>query len=424
MRIGIVGAGFAGLTCAYRLSQSGDEVSVFEASSRVGGLAQGFTLPGWEWPLEKFYHHLFSNDSAIIRLSQEVGWPAVFYRPSTAIFSEGRIYPFDAPRHLLAFPELAVPDRLRMGTVLAFLKFFPFWKPLERITADEFLTKSMGPTGYEKIWKPLLLSKFGKHYRDVNAAWFWARIHKRTPRLGYFRRGFQGLADCLQQSCERLGARFFLDCPVREIRPRKGRLTLSSARGVMDFDRVVVTANTHLFLQATPGLPREYAASLQKLAFLDALVVVLVVRKQVLPDCYWLNIIDPKHPFVAVIEHTNMVDSAHYNGQHIVYLGTYLSPDHPSFSLKQEEVSAMAVDELAAINSAFRSSDVVERFVFRGRGAQPVIPVDYSSRLPTMETPIPNLFLANMSLVYPWDRGTNYAVELGERAAARIKGSR
>jgi monoamine oxidase len=37
MRVAVIGAGIAGLHCAYRLHQSGVDVTVFEASSRVGG---------------------------------------------------------------------------------------------------------------------------------------------------------------------------------------------------------------------------------------------------------------------------------------------------------------------------------------------------------------------------------------------------
>src|SRR5207247_1405288 len=36
-RIAVVGAGLAGLTCAYRLKQAGYSAEIFEASDRVGG---------------------------------------------------------------------------------------------------------------------------------------------------------------------------------------------------------------------------------------------------------------------------------------------------------------------------------------------------------------------------------------------------
>jgi len=37
-----------------------------------------------------------------------------------------------------------------------------------------------------------------------------------------------------------------------------------------------------------------------------------------------------------------------------------------------------------------------------------------------MEIAIKNISPANIQQVYPWDRGTNYAVELGEKVADAI----
>ncbi|MDP3941775.1 MAG: oxidoreductase, partial [bacterium] len=60
---------------------------------------------------------------------------------------------------------------------------------------------------------------------------------------------------------------------------------------------------------------------------------------------------------------------------------------------------------------------------FKAPFAQPVIPVNYSKMIPATHTPLKNVFLANIEQVYPWDRGTNYAVELGEKVANIISNS-
>ena len=52
--------------------------------------------------------------------------------------------------------------------------------------------------------------------------------------------------------------------------------------------------------------------------------------------------------------------------------------------------------------------------------AQPIPLVNHSRNIPDLRTPIPGLYFASMSQVYPWDRGTNFAVEIGRRAVQRM----
>jgi hypothetical protein len=40
--------------------------------------------------------------------------------------------------------------------------------------------------------------------------------------------------------------------------------------------------------------------------------------------------------------------------------------------------------------------------------------------LPPFKTPLKNVLLSNIEQVYPWDRGTNYAIELGEKIAKLV----
>ena len=63
-----------------------------------------------------------------------------------------------------------------IGFVGLFLRLTNNWRALEKVTADSWMMKWAGKNVYEKMWKPLLVGKFGPFYRDVNMAWMWARI--------------------------------------------------------------------------------------------------------------------------------------------------------------------------------------------------------------------------------------------------------
>ncbi len=71
MDYAILGGGALGLMAAYRLSQAGQSVMLFEQEPLAGGLAAGFRIDDiW---LEKFYHHLFRSDTTAIRIIEELG---------------------------------------------------------------------------------------------------------------------------------------------------------------------------------------------------------------------------------------------------------------------------------------------------------------------------------------------------------------
>lgn len=420
MRVGIIGAGFTGLSAALKLVENGIDVEVYDFEKFVGGLASGFSLPDWDWSVERFYHHIFSNDDSIIRLAKKIDWEPIFFRPTTAVYFNGNTYPFDTPLHLLRFPHLSFQEKLRMGAVLGFLKANPWWRPLERLRAEDFLSKTMGKSGFQKIWEPLLKAKFGPLAHEVNAAWFWTRIKKRTSRLGYFERGFQGLADKVRDSVIEGGGSVLLNNRVQNIRTTGKQLEIISKKSKKRFDRVLITTNIPAFLGMVEDLPTQYRKKLLDFRSLDALVVVLVLRKQLKENPYWINISDRKMPFVVVVEHTKMIDAKYYAGNHIVYLGAYLPRNHKHFTLSKAGVADLALDQLKTINPNFNKKNLLKSFVFKAKEAQPVITLNYSSKILNIRTPIKNLYLGNMNMVYPWDRQANYAVELGERIAKII----
>jgi protoporphyrinogen oxidase len=425
MKIAIVGAGITGLTAAYDLAKHGHAVTVYEAHPYAGGLAAGFRDERWEWPLDRFYHHWFASDLDVAALIGELGARdrLFFPRPTTSIYHQGRIYPFDSPLRVLRFTPISLVDRLRVGLVTLYLRLTRNWQPLEGITAEEWTRRAVGGRAYEVLWKPLLVSKFGEeHYRDVNMAWLWARLHKRTARLGYFVGGFQGFADLLVERVRAQGGEVRLEAAVQAVRHvAEGCLRLETAAGSADYEQVIATCSPQEMLRLTPDLPADYAAQLAHLKSMGALVLVLALRRSLVSRHYWINIpAGEGFPFMGLVEHTNYISPQHYGGDHLVYCGDYLPPEHPSFAYTREQLLEAYLPGLVKINPDFRLDWVRASWMFTETYAQPVPGLHHSRHVPPLQTPIPGLWLANMSQVYPWDRGSNYAVELGRRVAREV----
>jgi protoporphyrinogen oxidase len=136
---------------------------------------------------------------------------------------------------------------------------------------------------------------------------------------------------------------------------------------------------------------------------------------------YWFNLPkDAGFPFLALVEHTNFVSPKHFGGDHLVYCGDYLESDHAYFQLSQEELLQRFLPALGRFNPHFNPDWVKNVWLFRTPYAQPVPLVNHSKNIPDIRTPMAGLYFASMSQVYPWDRGTNFAVEIGRRAAGMM----
>jgi protoporphyrinogen oxidase len=424
-RVAIIGAGPAGLAAAHDLNKAGYAVAIYEAAPEVGGLAAGFKAAHWSWSLERFYHHWFASDKHMLSFIAELGWSreVLFPRPYTVVYYEGKFQPLDSIGEAAKFTlrHFSLIDFVRFGMVGVFLKLTPRWQSLEKVTADAWMRKWVGTRIYNALWRPLLVGKFGEENLNVvNMAWFWARIHSRTTRLGTFTGGFQLFLDKLADVLRSRGVEIRLKSAVTGVRKTEAGLVVETAAAAETYDAVISTSSPALMARLAPDLPAGYSDSLRALKSMGAVVLVVTLDRQ-LTQYYWHNL--PKEagfPFLALVEHTNFIPPEHYGGDHIIYCGDYLDPDHEYFRLSKEELLERFLPAFTRVNAAFDRSWVKDAWLWRAAYAQPIPSVNHSQHIPPIKTPVPGLYFASMSQVYPWDRGTNFAVEIGRRTARMV----
>lgn len=427
MRIAIIGAGVGGMAAAYDLLKAGHDVTIYEAADYVGGLAAGFKEPGWDWSVERFYHHWFQTDHDMMGLIDELGWKdqVVTRRPFTVMYHNGKFYPFDSYLYALLYPGLGFGlNKIRFGLVGVYLRLTSNWRSFEKYTTDAWMRKWAGDKVYEAMWEPMVIGKFGKRYaKVVNMAWMWARFHARTTQLSTFQGGFQAFADRFAARLQEMGAHIRLETPVQSITPTPdGHLSLAAAGGEEVYDQCLATISPGLLARMAPGLPADYLQGLLALKSIGAVVMTLALKHQLSKEgYYWFNL--PKSagfPFLALVEHTNYLSPQYFNGDHILYIGDYLEPEHEFFRLSKEEILQRYLPALSRFNPEFKPDWVRQSWLHRTTYAQPVPLVNHSQNIPAIRTPLAGLYFASMSQVYPWDRGTNYAVQIARRAARQM----
>jgi protoporphyrinogen oxidase len=423
-RVVVVGAGVGGLAAAIRLGERGHDVTVIDPAPVVGGLAGGFRLGGSS--VERYYHHVFRSDTVAQKWITDLGLGGrLEFRPATmGFYAGGCLHSFGTPASLLRFPLLSPRDRIRLGLRIRELASEPTPAPYEHLPAVEWLRHRASLAEMRVFWMPLLRAKFGRDAEKVSMAWLWARFRARVggptlgrERLGYLRGGFQQLGDRMAERVRELGADIRLKTRVEGIDVVDGAVTtVRTSDGVITPDAVVWTPSLNALARLVPDLPTPLRDSYAGIVYHSAVVMVVELARSVLP-CYWVTIGDSSLPFTVAVEHTRFIPAGDYGGRTIVYLGRYAPADDPVMLQDEEVIRKQFLDAAAvAFDPMFRAP--LASHLFRAPGAQPIVPPGWSDSRPPLRSGIAGLVLANMAQIYPWDRGVNYSLELGEEAAA------
>jgi protoporphyrinogen oxidase len=428
-RCAVVGAGLTGLVAAYRLAQAGLRVAVFERYPEAGGLVVSFQVGGE--PLECFYHHLFTTDADYIALAEELGLgDAIEWLPSRmGMYSRGQLWDFGTPASLLRFSPLSWPDKARFAWSTLRLRHLADYRRLEAVTARDWIVRHAGQRVYDTVWGPLLEQKFADMAEQVSMVWLWGKVYlrgrSRSPsglgeRLGYMRGGFRQLIEILVDCLRERDVELHLASPVLRIAEADAGLTVRTRKAEEVFSMVLFTA-APAELAATIGdsVPVPYLEQLRGLPHTGALCVVLELDRSLSPY-YWINIADREFPFGGLMEHTNYIPAARYGGRRVLYISKYMFANNPLWTMRDDDVWRVYLPFLRRINPDFDESWVRARHHFKASNAQPVIPTHYPEAMPPFATPLPGLYHACMAQIYPEDRGQNYAVRAGNRAAMAL----
>ena len=417
MKIVVLGGGITGLTAAHYLVTQGHDVTVIEKGKSLGGLAQGFKEPEWEWSLDYAYHHLFENDTDIQNFAKEIGFNDIYFSTPTTnsvyrVDGEFHIYPVDSPIDFLRFPLLSLWQKLRAAIVLAILKFLPHFSYYETLSAEHFAKRYMGERMWNVFFQQLFRKKFGKYAGKITTSWLWARIHKRTRRLGYIKGGFQAFTDYVEKHLVSKGVIIQKGTEISTIQKKGHAFIINDVL----YDRVISTLPTGVFMQVGKKiLPNSYILQLKKLSYLDALVLIVETDKPFLKDTYWLNICTPEIPAMVVAQHTNFVSPKRYGNNHLAYIGYYPEREDPLMSMTKEDLLDAVIPAVRTIENS--TAKILRTYLFKAPYAQPIFDSRFKQNKPEFMTPVEHLYCANLDMTYPYDRGTNYAVSLGKRVA-------
>lgn len=422
----IVGGGATGLVTAYIAAKAGENVTIVEGNSRLGGLLACCQTAGD--PLEFFYHHFFTHDAEILWLLQELGLSDKlhFQESVMGVFRNKKIYNFSTPLDLLKFSPLSLVNKARFAATSMYLSRIKSWRDYEHISALEWFYQWAGKAVTENIWRPMLEIKFGNYANEVPIAWMIGRLSQRLSsrdagkeKLGYIHGSLQELVNALERSLISLGVQIRTGTKVARICTNESGVSGLELEGgeVIAAGKVLCTVPGPYIAGMLDDKWQGLKDELNSIEYFGAICMLLFMKKP-LSHVYWLNVADPGYPFGGVIEHTNFVDPARYGNQHIAYLSRYIENDNPLATRDTDQIAKEWLEYIPKIYPAFSPDDLIETRVFRTATAATVCDKNFSKRVPSVKTSIDGLYIANMAHVYPDERSVNNSIRIAASACS------
>lgn len=425
-RWAVVGGGMLGLALAIRLAKAGQSVVLYEAAPVLGGLASAWQLGDVEW--DRHYHVTLLSDTVLrdilqeLDLEKEIRW----VETKTGFFTDGKHYSMSNNIEFLNFPPLTLIEKFRLGLTIFYASKIKSWKRLESLTVAQWLRRWSGKGTFDKIWLPLLKAKLGSAYKKVSAAFIWAHINRmyKARRTGLKKEMFGyvpgGYARILERMCDELvdlGVDIQMGCPVEEIHSLPDeQVRVTAVEGGQEvFDKVVVAAPSSIMARTCQQLPDKEREQHEQIEYLGIICSSMLLKRP-LSGYYVTNITDGWVPFTAVIEMTTIVQPEELDGYHLVYLPKYVTPDDPTWKLSDEEVEENFLSAVERMYPEFKRDDVVAFRTSRVKSVMALTTLDYSEKLPPMQSSLPNVYAVNSAQILGGNLNVNETITLAEQA--------
>lgn len=400
--VAVAGGGLLGMVLALRLAQTGHAVTLLEAAPRTGGLAGEQSIGGLQW--DRFYHVVLLSDARTRALLDELGlggrlqWGTT----RTGFYTDGALHSMSNTLEFLRFPPLSLLDTLRLGATIFFASRIGNHRPLERISAIDWLRRWSGTRVVEKIWMPLLRSKLGDNAPLASAAFIWAIIARmyaarraglKRELFGWIDGGYAIVIAALQRRLDAAGVCTLHGAQVVSIAGDAcgAVATLADGRRIAA-DRLVSTLPVPVFSSACAGLPETQRERLASIVTQGIVCVSLLIDRPLSPY-YVTNVTDRWVPFTGVIEMTALVPPERFGGRSLVYLPIYLPQDAPHWAQDDAAILEPCLAALERMYPHFQRSQLIDAKVARARHVLAVSTLEYTARaMPTLETGVPNVF--------------------------------
>ena len=442
----IIGAGPAGLTAAYELSDSEKKVIVLEKKPQVGGLAETKVFGSYRYDIGP--HRFFTKNKEVYQLFLEMlGSDAVAVNRKTRILFKNSY--FDYPlTPLNALFGLGLGESIVIGFSYIFARVKSYLKISKINNFEDWVVDRFGKKLFNNFFKNYTEKVWGIDCKDIGSDWAAQRIKglslstaikfalfpnsKKRPKtlvdkFYYPRLGAGMLWEKFEEHITNKGINVTKNKKVTAVK-RSGdnfMITYEDTEGNKTTieSKDVFFSNPLLEFIAIydSEVPQSVIDSAKALNYRNHISVHITIDKKLFDD-NWIYIHSPNLDMARIADFTNFSDDMSEAGTYPLTLEYFCFEDDDIWNKQDKDIIDFALNELRNIfDDEF---NVIHSEVSRNANAYPVIKTGYQEHIDVIKdwlSGLPNITAIGRSGMFKYNN-QDHAMATGLYAARTLMG--
>jgi protoporphyrinogen oxidase len=412
-RIVVLGAGPAGMSAAWRLSELGRLVTVLEKDGAVGGM--GKTITVGKYAVDYGPHTFHIRETAESRAIHEAirpffGEDPLILTRGTRVLLRGKeyIYPLEMLQVLTGVSPL-LSARIVFDYLMATVKS-ALAPPRKEHSFEEWGVRNLGRTLYDlcfglysaRVWglpTSQISSKQAQRVAKLNLKNIILRTLgiKADPatyftKYMYPRKGISVLYERMAGEVKKHGNQVLLESPVvrlerqgdriaRVVYRQNGREESLECAGVLS-----TLPLPQLVGIIDPPLPPAVAAHASKLRYRSLKLIYIALKRPQLTDYHWVYLLDEHFRVNRMSEQKNVSAEMVPGDRTILCIELSCWRDEPVWQASDEEIYRIALKDLLKMGYGVREDEVENYYIADIATAYPVYELNFEDHLiPVLE---------------------------------------
>jgi len=400
----VLGAGLAGLSTAYELSENGRAVTVVEKTPFVGGLARSVQRNGFIFDLGG--HRIYSDKKWIIeKLSQILGDELqVVQRKSRIRLGEKFINYPPKPSSVISSFGFYEGMKILNSYMLSTTRFKI--TPQNEHSFEQWAVNRFGSRMYEAFLKPYTEKVCGLPCSEMSAEWGVERVgiqslleaikravfkQKGSPRTfaSQFYYPEDGISTVAAKMADKIGQRknkLMLGWEVQEVRWKQETIkslligNASEEAELMAEHFVSTIPVTLLVSLMRPKAPSSVLEAAENLKYRALVCIMLIVDRESITDDNWIYFPDKDVMFIRAHEPRNWSEKLVQKGKTSLCVEITCNQDDQIWQAADDQLIERAVANLSRLQ-ILRADEVTDSFVERVPYAYPLLRLGYQDHL-------------------------------------------